>query len=234
MDVDNPDIDAIARKSIEHWLNIEDGKSLTGFSYTGSVSLYALLRDGDKAYKQLQHFLNKPIGISLLLPNTLYVETGGKNPTLETPLSASTGLSEMMLQSWNDIIRIFPAIPSSWNTCCFGTLRAEGGFTVSAQRKDGQTQWVKITSEQGNDCRVKIPGWLECYSLSKKCPILKLGNNVFQVKIKKGESVTLVNHTGAVETTFTFAPASSTGSNFYGVKKGHGLPRKLEWPDVPY
>ena len=71
---------ALLERSIDHWLGIDGGNALTGYSYTGAASLYAYQGNGDKAYAQLSRFLNKSIGISLLLPNTMYVEAGGKNP----------------------------------------------------------------------------------------------------------------------------------------------------------
>lgn len=59
-------------------MNIGKGSGLAGYSYTGAASLYAFLGNGNKAYAKLYHFLNKPIGISILLPNTMYVECEGK------------------------------------------------------------------------------------------------------------------------------------------------------------
>lgn len=233
MNVDDPAIKALAEKSIEHWLTIGNGKELAGYSYTGSASLYALLNNGEKAYRQLSHFINEPIGISLLLPNTLYVESDGKNPVIETPLSASTALAEMMLQSWGDKIRIFPAIPASWRTCCFSNLRAEGGFSVSAQRDNGRTKWVKIDSDNGKFCRLYIPEWTNCFVEKEgKTTMIKKVDGTFNIKLKKGESILLTDYKNANEASFTFAPAATDGSNFYGVKKGHGLKYRMDWPEV--
>lgn len=89
---DVPENRKFLEKSIEHWLSLEDGKGLAGYSYTGAASLYAYLGNGNKAYERLAHFINKPIGISILLPNTFYVESQGKNPVIETPLSAAASL----------------------------------------------------------------------------------------------------------------------------------------------
>lgn len=142
-DTTRPEINALLEKSIDHWMTIGDGKGLAGYSYTGAASLYAYQGNGEKAYAQLYHYLNKPIGISLLLPNTMYVESGGKNPVIETPLSAATAITEMLLQGWGETLRIFPAIPAEWQDCSFHDFRAEGGFVVSALRKkDKQSGFV--------------------------------------------------------------------------------------------
>lgn len=235
MDVDNPETKEFLEKSIAHWLTIGEGKGLAGYSYTGSSSLYALLGNGEKAYRQLAHFINEPIGISLLLPNTLYVESDGKNPVIETPLSASTALAEMMIQSWGDKIRIFPAIPDSWSTCCFRNLRAEGAFEVSAQRQDGKTSWVKIHSCKGKPCIVSIKDWKSAYAANATAGIIVTprGNGLFEVNLKAGESVTLTETQQYHDTAFHYALPISDATNFYGVKRGHGLPYRMDWPDVP-
>jgi hypothetical protein len=62
----------------------------------------------------------------------------------------------MLLQSWDDAIHVFPAVPSSWRDCEFHQLRAEGAFVVSARRQAGKTVWLAITSEAGLPCRLKI------------------------------------------------------------------------------
>ncbi|MCO7111790.1 hypothetical protein NIB75_02370 [Bacteroides uniformis] len=125
---DVPENRKFLEKSIEHWLSLEDGKGLAGYSYTGAASLYAYLGNGNKAYERLAHFINKPIGISILLPNTFYVESQGKNPVIETPLSAAASLTELLIQSWDETIRIFPAVPDHWKDCAFHAL--EGGRRI--------------------------------------------------------------------------------------------------------
>lgn len=65
-------------------------------------------------------------------------------------------IQEMMLQSWDGVIRIFPDWPTKMNGR-FTTFRAEGAFLVSAARKDGLTCNVSIVSEKGQHCRVESP-----------------------------------------------------------------------------
>jgi hypothetical protein len=111
---DNPADRELVDKSVVHWHQIGGGKELAGYSYTGAASLYAALGRGNDSETILHHFLNGNIGISQLLSNTFYVESGGKNPVIETPLSAANAISELLLQSWGGKIRIFPAMPDKW------------------------------------------------------------------------------------------------------------------------
>jgi hypothetical protein len=77
--------------------------------------------------------------------------------TLEGNFAAAAGLQEMLLQSHRGRIRIFPAIPSSWQEVSFTDLRAEGAFLVSAQRTGGKVIQVEIVAEQGGVCVLVSP-----------------------------------------------------------------------------
>lgn len=229
-DTTQPGINAVLEKSIDHWMTIGNGGGLAGYSYTGAASLYAYQGNGDKAYTKLHHFLNKPIGMSILLPNTMYVEGGGKNPVIETPLSAATAVTEMLLQGWGETLRIFPAIPDEWKDCSFQKLRAEGGFVVSASRKGGITEWINIHSDAGQKCRIYLPEWKQVNIIKGyKVNIKSEGNGYFTIDLPKGKAITI---SGQPKTTIqTVYECPKEGScNFYGVKEGKGLTRQMDWP----
>jgi len=62
-------------------------------------------------------------------------------------------IQEMMLQSWDGVIRVFPAWPADTDAS-FTTLRAVGAFLVSARWAGGQVTEVTVTSERGRLCRI--------------------------------------------------------------------------------
>jgi hypothetical protein len=66
-------------------------------------------------------------------------------------------LQEMMLQSWDGALRIFPAWPAKL-AASFTHLRAEGAFLVSASWADGKVTSLTVTSEKGAVCRI-YPPW---------------------------------------------------------------------------
>ena len=53
------------------------------------------------------------------------------------------------------IIRLFPAWPDEWDARF--TLRARGGFVVSAARRNGRMASVDVRSESGGTCRLRNP-----------------------------------------------------------------------------
>ncbi len=182
---DTPDDRKLIETSLHNW----DGRQekFRGFSYTGAASMYAFLGDGDTALDRLHLLLDR-----VIKPNTLYTEAG---PVIETPLSAATGLQEMLLQSWGGKLRVFPAIPSTWHDVSFATLRGEGAFLVSAVRHDGQTAWVRIESLAGEPCCVIVPDWknavIRSASPSARASIHSAAGGGFDVTLPRGAWIVL-------------------------------------------
>jgi alpha-L-fucosidase 2 len=56
---------------------------------------------------------------------------------------------KLMLQSYHGVLRIFPAVPQTWEAASFHRLRAQRGFEVTAVRAEGATQWVAVRSMAG-------------------------------------------------------------------------------------
>ena len=65
-------------------------------------------------------------------------------------------LQEMMLQSWDGVIRVFPAWPKRVEAR-FATFAAEGAFLVSASWKEGAVSDLSIQSGKGGRCRLENP-----------------------------------------------------------------------------
>lgn len=227
-DMDNVETCSILRKSLKHWQGIDEGKELAGYSYTGGASLYALLGDGDSAYANIKRFLNSSIGISLLLPNTLYVETNGKNPVIETPLSAATAISEMLLQSNNGVIYIFPAIPSEWNECSFKGLRSEGGFVISSSMKNKKIEWIEVSADVSGECVFDVGEWENVFCINKDIEIKRIGKNKISIELNKGDKVYLSDDPDCVPMLET---PKAIEKSYYGLKKGKELKSIMDWPE---
>ncbi|MCW5983359.1 MAG: glycoside hydrolase N-terminal domain-containing protein [Bryobacteraceae bacterium] len=133
-----------------------------GYSFSWLANLAARARDGEKAEKSLEIF-----STAFTLRNSFHAngDQTGKGYskftyrpfTLEGNFAAAAGVQEMLLQSHGGALAIFPAVPASWKDVAFTTLRAEGAFLVSAERRNGATTRVEITSERGGECRLLSP-----------------------------------------------------------------------------
>ncbi len=76
---------------------------------------------------------------------------------VDTPLMTGMFLNEMLLQSYDGVIRVFPAVPPCDSPICFHSLRAAGGFLVSSERRNNLTQYVVVKSLAGNKLRMRNP-----------------------------------------------------------------------------
>ena len=155
-------------RSVQHFTDLDGDNKM--YKFSGAASLWASLGDGNQALKWLNRSLaiNTPpkgrplLGVGL---NTLYSENG--MPTFESPIASARTVLDLLIQSWGGKIRVFPACPTTWKDAVFHNLRAEGGFLVSAGRKDGKTNWVRIKSLAGEPCRVLIDGKLRELKLAR-------------------------------------------------------------------
>ncbi len=139
------------------------GTSLwTGYSFSWLANLAARARDGSRAERALEIFAE-----AFTSRNSFHVngDQSGKGYsrfryrpfTLEGNFAAASAIQEMLLQTQRDLIVIFPAVPPGWKNAAFTTLRAQGGFLVSAERKNGATARVEIVAERGGKCRILSP-----------------------------------------------------------------------------
>ena len=110
--------------------------------------MYAWLGDAEKA----GHYLGFLIQHRLITPTTMYSEG---NPCIETPFSFCTSIHDMLLQSWDGTIRVFPAVPESWENVAFDQFRTQGAFLVTAKRSEGVTQFVCLKSLTDSPCRIQ-------------------------------------------------------------------------------
>src|SRR5262249_33914099 len=82
------------------------------------------------------------------LPNGWITQAGGG---IETLAAVPLTINEMLLQSYEGILRVFPCWERS-RDASFEQLRAYGAFLVSSRIKDGRVQFVQLLSEKGRPC----------------------------------------------------------------------------------
>ncbi len=130
-----------------------------GFSFTWMAELYAVQKNGNGAAHQLRVFWKyycSPNGFNL---NGDYKHSGTSQfhyrPfTLEANFCAADALQEMLLQTENHSVELFPAIPDEWmdKEVSFDTLRAENGVLVSASLCNGKIS--RLIMEWSHDEKV--------------------------------------------------------------------------------
>jgi len=231
----NPDNQAdkdLVVKSVKHWHNIENGKALAGYSFTGASLLYTSLGMGNEALDIMHQFLGDSLRKSRFLTNTFYAEGHGRNPVIETPLSGAAGVINFLMQSWKNKIRVFPAMPNNWQDASFENLRAEGGFLVSAVYKNGKTQFVVVKSVAGEPCTVKVKEWTQMVCTDKNIRIAKTKEpGEFVVDLKKGQQALLLPASTTEPLVFKEVKNDRKYFNIFGVKKGQQIIENEFWKE---
>jgi len=133
-----------------------------GYSFSWMACMRARVGQGNRSLESLQDYMDctSRNGFHLNGPQTrkeLSSYYGSRPFTLEGNFAASQAVHEMVLQSWGNRLRIFPAIPKEWQDVSFHQLRSEGGFIVDAERKGGRTIRIKITATVDQSLRLKNP-----------------------------------------------------------------------------
>jgi hypothetical protein len=122
----------------------------------------------------------------------------------------------MLLQSWGGKLRVFAGVPDSWQDVTIDKLRGEGAFLVSASRRNGKTQWVRIKSLAGEPCRVVTDITSPVTDRFSDMSVAKDGT--MELPLKKGDSVTIYPGGQArPELTVAGVEKQDGQSNYYGL-----------------
>jgi alpha-L-fucosidase 2 len=168
-----------------------------GYSYAWLGNLAARARYGATAADALKIFAQ-----CFCLANSFHVNgdqsRSGKSKytyrpfTLEGNFAFASGIQEMLMQSQTNVVRIFPAVPPTWQNIAFDNLRAEGAFLVSAKMEMGTVTHVRIFSEQGGLLHFANPFGVRKYAVSGSSRnALKENNGIIEVDTQKGGEIML-------------------------------------------
>lgn len=124
------------------------GDDATGWSMGWKMNLWAHALDGEHAHKILTKALahcasDDGAGV-------FYNLYDAHAPfQIDGNFGACSGITEMLMQSNSDTIRVLPALPSAWPTGEISGLKTVKDFTVSLIWKDGKASRITITNNQG-------------------------------------------------------------------------------------
>lgn len=214
VDLDEPAQRELLQRSIRHWLTVDGGRGIYGWSMAAAASLHAALGDGDRAIESIHRHLDDA---RFVRPNTMYIEG---SPVIECSIVLARSLQDMLLQSHGGVIRVFPAVPGAWKDAVFHNLRAEGAFLVSAERKDGAVRWVRVRSLAGEPCRIRpgFAGEARIRAAPEGARLTPLGGGAYELNLARGaEALLFVGEDPGVPVVRPLAIAAAD-ANPHGVK----------------
>lgn len=176
-----------------------------GHSYAQLISLASVVGRAGMAHEYLRQFVDHWVGRNGLHFNRDLDNSGMSHfrlqgevdlsetyslPfTMEANNAFSQGVCDMLVQGWNDTLRVFPAVPRTWRDVAFRDLATEGAFRVSATRLNGNTEWVKIRAGVDRTLRLVNPFGAEPFDMNGKPATITDG--VLVVSVRAGEEIVL-------------------------------------------
>ena len=152
---------------------------VTGWSMGWQTNTYARALDGDNARRNLSLALRHSGSYSIVMGNMggcYYNLFDAHSPfQIDGNYGCTSGIAEMLLQSYDNVITILPALPTAWKQGSVKGLKAQGNFIVDEEWTDGKATAAKVTNNLQQDRTVKV----------------RYNNTVKTYNIKAGETLEL-------------------------------------------
>ncbi len=157
----------------------ERGDASTGFSRAWKMALWARLGDGNRANKIYKGYLKEQTCISLFA-------LCGKSLQVDGNFGVTAAITEMLMQSHNESIKLLPALPDEWNDGSFKGLCTRGAFELDFIWKNKKITKLKILSKAGKVCKIESKDDLKITCNGKKINVKKLSNGIMEFNTNKG------------------------------------------------
>ncbi len=173
---------------------------VTGWSMGWQTNTYARCLDGDNSRRNLSLALRHSGSYVIEMSNyggCYYNLFDSHSPfQIDGNYGCTSGVAECLLQSYDDIITILPALPSAWKKGVVEGLKAQGNFNVDEAWEEGKPTLVRITNNLDQDRQVSV----------------RLNKEVVTYDIEANGTLTLDCTSGSLPTGITSAKAEVPAS----------------------
>lgn len=197
LDVDKAKDKEIINQSLRQLEKIGT-RNWCGYSFTWAACIYARAKDASMAVKNLQIFAT-----NFCAYNSFHLNGDQKNGqyssftyrpfTLEGNFAFAQGVHELLIQSKENVIEVFPSIPDSWKKVSFKALRTEGAFLVSANKVAGVIESVSVVATENAVLNLKFPFKTWIVDGVNRSEVKFNQKGIATLSLKKGQSVAFMN-----------------------------------------
>ncbi|MGN0229528.1 MAG: glycosyl hydrolase family 95 catalytic domain-containing protein [Muribaculaceae bacterium] len=141
-------------------LLVRNATDVTGWSGGWKVNLFARALKGDEAREIFALMLKHSQSYTIAMAGQggcYYNLWDAHSPfQIDGNFGFTSGVAEMLLQSYDDKIHLLPALPSAWTSGSIKGLKAIGDFTIDQEWNDGRFTHATIVNNQGMPLTVTI------------------------------------------------------------------------------
>jgi len=196
----NPELFEATKVAIEKRLVI-GLKSQTGWSLAHMANVYARLGDGERAKEALDILARCCLGQNLFTYHNDWRKMGATMPfywgrsapfQMDANFGIAAAVTEMLCGSEANMLRILPAIPSSWETGEFYGLLTRVGVKTSAQWNMSKSE-IQVSLEAGKDTTFDLKFSAELLTIEsndkKSIKKSEYGTQYRKIRMKKGQKL---------------------------------------------
>ena len=161
------------------------GDESTGWSRAWKMALWARLYDGDRALKIYRGYLKDQVTLSQFAICSNAMQVDGSH-------GVTAAVTEMLVQSHEDVIHLLPALPDNWRNGQFDGVCVRGGFELDLKWENLKVSALEIKSKAGKTCRILAEGNFRVMDGKKEIKTKKDQDGSFQFETIKGKTYLLV------------------------------------------
>jgi alpha-L-fucosidase 2 len=108
---------------------------------------------------------------------------------LDGTMAFATAIYEMLVQVRRGVVHIFPAVPAAWRDVSFSDIRVPGPFQVSACRRNGVLQEIKVRALCEGCLVLALDGDIQMQIMKREAlaPAVRDDRGAITLEMREGE-----------------------------------------------